>query len=439
MLHRYAGLIVALVTLLTWVGQPVSAQQPEIRAPASPDEIASLVADLSDPSFEKRTYATRRLCAIGPAARTQLEAAAQGESFEAARRARQVLEQIDQLLFAGVKVQLEVDRPEIRWDEPAILSIHLYNESLWPATVPFVLQRAASSEANSGEELALLGDFIDAAEFLRVQDSKGRAVEPWIDDLGVDTTLSEMLAEKVRTPPRTSLAPGERATVRLDSINRSWGRFRLLDREAYSIRLSYVPEWNDPILDEAMVGRAKSNEVAVMVTTPAPPVISRNGPEALLEVSQEGAELVARLTNRRDVPMRVNMNLGAAAPFAQVTWVCVQADRSRDVPAADARGATWKNFAAESLVVLEPGRAVELARTDVAKLRASIGLHADPPVGPWNVSLGYMNFCSRAWQSRERKNLERNEGIPEGLRNPLPRRIITGRYSSEPIAVQFQD
>src|SRR5687768_2967875 len=73
-------------------------------------EIAILTSQLSDPVYEKRMGATRRLCAIGQPAMDSLRRLARGDDMESALRARKVIQALERVMFAGVEVRLESDR-----------------------------------------------------------------------------------------------------------------------------------------------------------------------------------------------------------------------------------------------------------------------------------------------------------------------------------------
>src|SRR5262245_40037748 len=82
-------------------------QKPPTSAPAQVDQadIERLISALSDPSYEERTEATRRLCAAGQAAVPALKRAAKGDEYETALRAKNLLRVLDQLFFTGIDIQ----------------------------------------------------------------------------------------------------------------------------------------------------------------------------------------------------------------------------------------------------------------------------------------------------------------------------------------------
>ena len=65
-----------------------------------------------------------------------LAAAAGGDDAEAALRARQVLDVLDRLWFAGAEVSLAVSKTRTAWNEPVDLHITVSNRSKYPTRVP---------------------------------------------------------------------------------------------------------------------------------------------------------------------------------------------------------------------------------------------------------------------------------------------------------------
>ena len=155
-----------------------SPEEQPLGGSASVDEIRLLIADLGNPSYEKRTFATRRLCAIGSGAREQLLVAAAGADVETSLRAKAVLSVLDQLMFDGVEVRLSFAKSKIAWDEPLDLVITLSNHSEYPARVPFEIGNGRSTATEPARQV---GDMLDAAEFLLVQHENGKRIELVVD------------------------------------------------------------------------------------------------------------------------------------------------------------------------------------------------------------------------------------------------------------------
>ena len=89
----------------------------KLTQPPTDGEIEALVNTLSDADYNRRSRATRRLCAIGLPARALLSQAANGSNTEAALRAHSVLGVLDNLMFAGIDIQLSVSKTRIDWSE----------------------------------------------------------------------------------------------------------------------------------------------------------------------------------------------------------------------------------------------------------------------------------------------------------------------------------
>ncbi len=119
---------IAGVMMLPLVGVAQEGQS-SLTAPATDVEMAVLARDLGDPSYETRTLATQRLCAIGmPAART-LRAVAAGDDVEAALRAKAILFVLDRLMFSGVEIGLSFTKTKIAWNEAVDLTITMTNRT----------------------------------------------------------------------------------------------------------------------------------------------------------------------------------------------------------------------------------------------------------------------------------------------------------------------
>ena len=130
--------VVVGASLLCPIGLRAGGQE-ALTLPATDDEITVLIRDLSDPAYAKRTYATRRLCAIGMPGREKLQAAAEGDDVETALRAKAVLSVLDRMMFSGIEVQLAFSKIQTAWDQPVDLRVTLTNSSEYPGRVPFQL------------------------------------------------------------------------------------------------------------------------------------------------------------------------------------------------------------------------------------------------------------------------------------------------------------
>ncbi|HEY3245889.1 MAG TPA: hypothetical protein VGM03_21315, partial [Phycisphaerae bacterium] len=160
--------------------------QPAASQPADESEIERLIAQLSDASYEKRTEATRRLCAVGPAAIPALRRAAAGDEYETALRARNLLRTFEQVYFSGVEIRLAVSKEQIDWDEPVDLVLTLVNRSSAPARIPF---EKPGRREESGDDPAVargvreVAELLDIGDFLSVTAPDGEEVELRVDDI----------------------------------------------------------------------------------------------------------------------------------------------------------------------------------------------------------------------------------------------------------------
>lgn len=411
-----------------WACQ-VRAVEPTLSGPADAAEIAALVGDLSNPSYTVRSNATRRLCGVGMAAAEPLRAVAAGGDAEAAIRAKRVLSVLDRLMFSGVDVHVSFDKASIAWDGAVNLLLTFTNRSPYLARVPFLLD--PNRRAELGDDPCQVGDMLDAAEWLRVRDPKGRDVELRVDDATTDPSVLAAVHGRLGGGPVSELQPGQRASLLVRFFNRGWARFRTLDRGAYTIVLDYVPPWEDDALAAQRVGRVVSNEVTLTVTQGAPETVSRGGVESSVDMRREGDAFVATFTNRSDLPSIANTNFGGVPPFADGRWVWELDTNRQEVPVGRIAGTAWTDFDAARLVEVPPGGTIELARMAIRELRRTLA-EARVPVdrGEGEVHFAYLNLCDRAWQSRQGTSLSGNTDVPAVLRAPLSRRLMSVRQTS---------
>jgi len=415
--------------VLAWPATLASGQAAE-EGPVTEDRIEALVRDLGDRSYEVRTNATRRLCAVGLPATEALRRAAEGPKAEIALRARAVLDTLDRLLFAGVDIELAFTASSIRWDEPVDLELRLHNRCPYPSRVAFEPDAAKRAEAT--KDAAQVGAMLDVADWLRVRGPDGRDIELRVDDILTDESVAAAVDERVRGGGAVLLPPGERAVLSIPSFNRGWARYPLLDAGEYTVSFDYTPPWEDEALAAERAGRVMSNTARVKVTTSAPQAVTRSRREALLSLEPEGTVLVAALTNTSDLHVMVNANFGASAPFAQAHWVYGLGEARHEI-AAFARGPSgWRQFDASKLVELAPGERVVLARIGLDLLRQSFATEGGAVDGAgWTVHFTYSSLLDRQWQLRQGDALRSHDEVPEVLRSPLPRRMLSARLASD--------
>ena len=393
-------------------------------------EIARLIRELGDTSYDVRVSATRRLCMIGGPARDELSRAAAGDDTEVAIRARHVLHTLDRLWFAGCEVVLSASRTRLAWDEAVDLTIEIHNRSAWPAAIPF--ETEGEKRARLGVDVRQVGDMLDAADMLRVVSAERHEIPLRLDDIAADPAVAHAVESRVDEAPRGIIPPNGSVSIALPAFNRGWARYPLLDAGTYSVQFIYAPEWNDPALSAAQVGRVASNEVSLTVAREAPDTVSRTHATALITLNRQEQWLVAHLTNRTDQAMVVNLNFGGGVPFADGRWVLTDNERLIDIPVPPLQpGASWDAFDEQRLAKVGPGQRIVLAQIEWDQLQRRAD--ESKAAASWQVAFTYSNLCDRAWQRRQGDALLGNEKAPPGLRELLPRRLLTARHHSDRI------
>jgi hypothetical protein len=406
------------------------ATEPALNGNATPEEISSLIRDLGDASYDRRTRATRRLTAIGQAASEALKSAAEAAEFETARRAKAILRELDAQWLLGVEVTLSFSRSSIVWDEPVDLILTFHNPTRHASRLPFQLPAAGDSPQpeNHAEQV---GHMLDAADFLTVR-GQGGAIDPRVDDIASDEAVHAMVESRLKDGPSGELAPGERVSITIPSFNRGWARYPLLDTGDFEVVFEHQPEWTDTTLTTQRVGLVRSPAARVTVTRGAPEAVSRAGVEALVALEREEGVLIARLTNTSDLPSTVNLNIGSSAPFAQARWIVFRGEAYGEVAVRGASPTSLKDFDAGRLATIAPGESVELARVDIASLRPPDG---EGGAGACRVHLHYQNLLDRRWQQRQASQADIERSWPPSLRTPLPSRVLTGSHSSDRVEI----
>lgn len=400
-----------------------------LTGPATEEEITALIRDLSDPSFEIRQYATRRLCAIGMPAAKQLRAQADGKDAETALRARAVLSALDRLMFTGVEIRLSFSNNTIAWDESTDLMITLANDGKYPARVPFAI--GPTRPTVEVDDARQVGDMLDVADLLRVRHSDGTNVDLTVDDIGANPQVVAAVQARLNGGPTSVLDPGATVTVTVRAFNRGWARYRVLDADAYTVVMDYMPDWEDDLLAAQRIGRVVSNATTLTVTKPAPPAVSRDGFEASMEIERSGPAVIARLTNRTDQTMLVNKNFGRSMPFASGQWIYEHGTTRHQIPVIPKEVVSWDDFDPAMLVALDPGQAIELTRIPVTELhRRLVGAGAVLDGDRWTLHFRYANLCNHQWQARQGTVLLGNPKAPAIFREPLPRQILSTTQTS---------
>jgi len=430
--------ILSVLAVLAAATSPAAGQTPQ--APPHPqppaasavDEagVAALVRRLGDPSYDVRTRATRRLCALGHRAAPALVQAAAGEEFEVALRSQNILDLLDSLYFGGCSVTLAADRSRTAWDAPVELTVTFRNQSGYRAFLP-VDRRAPAADEPRQAAARQVGDLIDLADYLRVTGPGGEPIAPRVDDIRADPLVAEAIEWRAEGGPVAELPPGGELVVRLPAFNRGWARYPLLEAGAHRVVFDYHPQWDDAVFREQEVGRVTSEPVAIEVTAAAPPAVRNGRQTATVSVGREGDELIARLTNHDDLPIRVNTNWGdRAPPLAALVWSVVTAgdivelNPTRTGPLPGESG-----FSRNRVIDVAPGASIELGRIGLKRVLASAAVERLAGGTAFEVAAALVNQCDLCWQRAHTPPLLNHPRAPAGLRTPLPRRMITGHLT----------
>ena len=398
----------------------------------APKSIPSLIRELGDSSYERRSEAARQLCTIGLSARAALREAAENGDPEVALRAKQLLTTLERLLFSQVEVRLSFSRDTVAWNESIDLIVEMVNRGAHPAKVPFETDQAV--RASRAAEAAQVGDLLDVSEWLTVQSESGRDVSVRVDDVLTEGSVMREVERRLSGEPVGLLAPGERCQIEVRDFNRGWARYPLLDAGRYLVKLEYLPEWEDEQLLARGVGRVASNVAEVLVKAGAPPTVSRGSREASLVLERDRGDVIARIVNHSDLAVQVNTNLGRGLPFAQAQWVHTLGTTVHEAPVLPGGTPTWDDFAAARLVSVEPGGATELLRTSLGEIREQLRrVGADVDHADGSIHLTYVSLCGRQWQRDQGPALLGNSAAPPLFRALLPRRLLAARLASDPL------
>jgi len=408
----------------------------DLTAPATDDEMARLIRDLGDSSYQTRTQAMRRLSATGPAAAAALEVAAKGEDFETALRAKKLLTALDRLLFAGLDVSLAFSAPAVAWDESIDLEVTLTNRSKYAARVPFESQPGSDAGGDARQVAAML----DIADWIHVRGADDREIELRVDDIAADPEVVAAVQTRLNGGPSSMVEPGGRVSLTVRAFNRGYARYPLLDEGNYVVAFEYVPAWEDEVLRARRIGRVAGNPASIHIRSGAPRTVSRTGVEAVLTVGRTDGWLAAKLTNSTDQSLFINRNFGNGAPFADGRWMYQLDESIHAIPVMGKTGASWHDFDPTLMSEVKPGQSVELTRIELGELRrALVAAGADLSGDRWTLYFSYMNSCDRSWQTRQGAALLDNAGAPKIFQIPLPRRTLSTRHASEALTAPLGD
>lgn len=447
-------LILTLAADMVIIGRPGAACGQAPPKPASPNPAASpptelsasdierLIQQLGAAGYKERMEATRRLCEIGPMALDALRAARAHESFEVATRAALLVQVLEQVCFAGVKVTLRASAERVAWNEPFDVILEMENLSSRDARVPFDLSGGAPSRSGASEQAQQVGIMLDAGDMLHVTDVSGRPIALRIDDIGEDPDVRGIVDRRAASSPVSTLKPGEKATVLLPQFNRGFARYPLLRPGRATVRFEYIPDWPEEEPFENFVtqgvGAVRSTAITIDIEPGAPETLSLSGRMADLTVTRDGDDLVAKLTCVYDKPIHVNLLFGYGLPFAQGRWICRVAGEDRILPFSERECQTLTDFARDRLVPLEPGASIELGRVPLAKVRKVCEADAATAQACEIIAV-YGNQASRAWQNdQSRRNTASWKAMPATVREPFPERLLTAHLQSEPMPLPQQ-
>ncbi len=410
-MNRRSGTFLAISVVVAFAAVPRSAYAQS--APTADAEVARLIERLGSGSHAERVQSTERLISVGPQAKDALLKAAGDDDFEIALRARRLLKLMDELLFAGVAVELQASKTSIAWSDEVALELRLRSTTDHAARLPFEAPPASNSPQ---DRLAQVSALLDLADFLVVTNSDGRIIPLHVDDIGEDQRLVAAVNRRVDDPPGTTLPSRSACVYRFERFNRGWARYRLLRGGAYRVQFVYQPEWDDPEMRNAGVGRVASEPVTITVTEPAPENVCRSHRAASLAIAVAGAEFVATLTNHDDMPVWVNLNIASRRPppFGDLRWSVERKGKVEEL--SDGVGSAVPIFSRDRLRELAPGASIEIGRLP----RASA-----TPLVDCEIVAAHTNLTSRAWQIQSAESLAGHPKTLQALKKALPDRILT--------------
>jgi len=427
--RAFAFALVACVTVLAPPAQTADAPK------CSDAQIDALIDQLGDQSYDVRTDATRELISCGPKAVEALREAAREGDLEITVRAKALLEVFEQLLFAGIDIELRASKTSVAWNEPIDLVLTLRNATTHSVNVPFSLP--LSGDKDDPPYLTQCTRMLDIADFLEVVGPSEQPVDLKVDDVNQDERLRAALDVRADDPPVGRLDPAQSIEYAVGQFNRGWARYPLLNQGDYRLRLVYQPEWNEDELNRAGVGRVESNSVNITVTKAAPESVRTSHAPARLVLERDGDRISARLQNLDDLPIHVNTLVAtqSAPPAARLQWFAVTSSERTEVninpeaPKGDA-------FTRAKIVAAEPGEMLELGNLSVAQL-APADEHETPGTANPVIQLQarYINVTGIEWQRRNTAEQIGNPRAPDALRTMLPFRMLVTTLESEPIRI----
>ena len=400
-------------------------------------QVQSWIEQLSHPDFHVRQQAVGRLYAAGPAVLKQLDQLIQeSNDFEAVLRAKALINRIQQLYLVGAQVKLEVDKKEVRWDEPFTLRVTLTNPSDFPILMPFLIEDRQKLDINP---LAVqVGQMLDALDFLAITGPNGEAVDLTVSDYRGYPELKHAIETRATAEPASLLQPKQSVTLELAEFNRGFARVRMFDAGEYQIRFAYLPAWDDPQLVENEIGLVTSNTVTVRVTKPAPDLIRQAGRPLLLSLKRENDQFVVSLTNTYDLPMGVNLNLGGLGlnRHARLRW---QAKRDHQSSYAYDPFPEAPPFSADHFKTLAPLETIPIHKATVEDLRGIRLFDSFQAGESVDVTVTYSNAIDRSSLTRITDKAEAQTETFKSLIESMPALMFTGQVTSESVTITLPD
>ncbi|MCP4593511.1 MAG: hypothetical protein GY842_22465, partial [bacterium] len=208
---------------------------------------------------------------------------------------------------------------------------------------------------------------------------------------------------------------------RMTAFNRGRARYPLLRAGTYRITVVYTPKWDDAEFTQTGVGARRSNTLELEVTNSPPAGIIGPNASPLITLNNVRGHVVAQLTNRRDLPVRINTNFSTGKPpFSALRWMVYFDKDWRDCPTSPAPDLP---FSRDRLVEVRPGERLELGRVQLTELRRVAKLDASDTLF---VRVLYTNLLDRRWQ-RQAKHPSAE------LSAPLPEHLLLTTLHSEPL------
>lgn len=408
---------------------PDPASDPAVKtSPPTDNDLNTEIQALNHPLPVRRRQAVRQLANWGPLAFERLRAVTAGPDLEAALLARDLLDELGEVVLIGSQVVLEVDRHRIAWHEPIALTVRVVNSTTGPVRVPWPATSASAPAVQY--DARQVGAMMDVADFLIVTGPDGQEVELRVDPIERDSAVYEAVHRRAGdNPPSHAVPAGTSDQVTVTRFNRGWARYPLLQRGVYAIELRYQPQWQDEAWTRQGFGLVVSNRVEVEVLDAAPELIREAGRPLKLVLTQQGPSLEAELVSTWDRDLWVNVNIGPQREtHARLEWQPMGPALEQPEPFEMESDATDPVFQADRLRRLAPGERLALmhAPAEGVLRRAQPGRQSDPAAV--SATLRYTHLATPETLRAALRADRRHEGIPAEL--------FTGSVSSEMILIE---